>query len=445
MIFKNFEGRVLLRVLFLLLTLTATSYLLVKGLYTYLVFLIPTIIFQLIDFYKIQLKTHTELTQFLEAIHYRDFSRHFNDKHGPEEVKRLRKGFNQINNTFKGIAKEKETQFQYLQKILELVDTGILSFEEETGDVVWVNESLKQMLDIPYIKSLHSLTKREPQLYDELIGLKPGDSKISELKNGKSLLKVLIAATAFQTDGKKYKLLAFQNVNEALDETESNAWERLLSVLTHEIMNSIAPISSLADTLKNMISELKAREDHDTVEDIALGIETIKRRSEGLMKFAQTYRSLSKISKPNLKEVYVRDLFENLSQLMQPTLIQKNIELDIILKDPNLQVLADVSLIEQVLINLLLNAIEATKDQQESKIILSAFQGKNGKVTVKIADNGSGIPEEIMDKMFIPFFTTKKNGSGIGLTLCKQIMRLHKGNIQVNSKVGEGTAFLLEF
>ncbi|HYG38650.1 MAG TPA: HAMP domain-containing sensor histidine kinase [Cytophagales bacterium] len=445
MIFKKFESRILLRVLFLLTTLSATSYLLVNSWYIYLVFLVPVVVFQLFDFYKIQLKTHQELSQFLEAVHYRDFSRHFNEKKGPEELQQLRKGFNEINKTFKGIAKDKETQYQYLQKVLELVDTGILSFEEMTGDVVWINESMKKLLDIAYVKNIQSLSKWAPTLHFEIISVKPGDSKIFDLKGEKMTVKVLISATAFQTDGKKYKLLAFQNVNEALEETESNAWQRLLSVLTHEIMNSIAPISSLADTLKNRISDLEEIKDQDSVEDIALGIDTIKRRSEGLMKFAQSYRSLNKITKPNLQEVLVRELFGNLTHLMQPTLEQKNITLEVILKDPQLHFQADINLVEQVLINLLVNAIEAIKDCENPKIVLSASQTKLGKVTLKVADNGTGIPEEVIDKMFIPFFTTKKNGSGIGLTLCKQIMRLHKGNIQVNSVVGEGTAFMLEF
>lgn len=445
MIFKKFESRILLRVLFLLATLSTTSYLLVNSWYIYLVFLVPIVVFQLFDFYKIQLKTHQELSQFLEAVHYRDFSRHFNEKKGPEELQRLRKGFNEINKTFKGIAKDKETQYQYLQKVLELVDTGILSFEELTGEVVWINESMKKLLDIAYIKNIQSLAKWATNLHLEIITLKPGDSKIFDLKSEKMTVKVLISVTAFQTDGKKYKLLAFQNVNEALEETESNAWQRLLSVLTHEIMNSIAPISSLADTLKNRISDLEEIKDQDSVEDIALGIDTIKRRSEGLMKFAQSYRSLNKITKPNLQEVQVRELFGNLNHLMQPTLEQKKITLEVILKDPQLHFLADINLVEQVLINLLVNAIEAIKDSENPKIVLSAFQTKLGKVTLKVADNGTGIPEEVIDKMFIPFFTTKKTGSGIGLTLCKQIMRLHKGNIQVNSVVGEGTVFVLEF
>ncbi|HEY1010047.1 MAG TPA: HAMP domain-containing sensor histidine kinase, partial [Daejeonella sp.] len=255
----------------------------------------------------------------------------------------------------------------------------------------------------------------------------------------------LLSATAFQTNGVKHQLIAFQNINEALDETESKAWQKLLSVLTHEIMNSIAPISSLADTIKNRLGSLdKGLDPDNSLADLELGIGTIKRRSEGLLKFAETYRNLNKITKPNVQPLFVRDLFENLHSLMQPTLEQKNIELEIIIKDPNHIFEADLTLVEQVLINLLVNAIEAVKSNAAPQITLYADRS-NEKTIIKIMDNGVGISEDLLDKIFIPFFSTRKTGSGIGLTLCKQIMVLHNGNIQVVSRQGQGTSFILQF
>lgn len=447
MIFKNLKWNIVFRVLLLFITLIVTSWLLVSGHYIYLLALLPVIVYQGYDLYIFQHKAVNELNQFVESIHYRDFSRHFDVKHAPTELQSLRKGFNEINSTFKVISKEKETQYQYLQKILELVDTGIISYEAETGEVMWMNESLKKMLQLPYLKTIHSLSKRDDALYQDVVGLKPGEGKIATAQLEKGSFKVLISATAFQTEGKVYKLVAFQNINEAMDETESKAWQKLLGVMTHEIMNSVAPISSLADTLKNRLEKSIPDLSNKTgaVEDLEVGIETIKRRSEGLLKFAETYRNLNKITQPNLSKVFVRDLFEGLYQLMQPTLDQKNIQLEIVLKDTALAVEADTSLIEQVLINLLVNAIEAVKDQPEPKIILSGSAIQNKKVQLKISDNGPGMTEEVMEKIFIPFFSTKKSGSGIGLSLCKQIMMLHKGNIHVQSKLNEGTAFILQF
>jgi nitrogen fixation/metabolism regulation signal transduction histidine kinase len=447
MIFKKYEWRILLRVVLLFITLSAAAMLLVKGLHIYLLLVVPVIIYQVVEFYRFQQKAQYELNQFVESIQYRDFSRYFDEKHAPLEIQPLRKGFNEINSAFKLISKEKETQYQYLQKILELVDTGILSYKEQEGTVVWMNESLKKMLQLPYLKTIHSLQRRDEGLYKEILALKPGENRIATAHSEKTSFKVLLSATAFQTEGKIYKLIAFQNVNEALDETESKAWQKLLSVLTHEIMNSVAPISSLADTLKNRLQESVSllKNDSGSVEDLELGIETIKRRSEGLLKFAETYRSLNKITTLNLKKVYVRDIFENLLQLMSPSLEQKNIEVETILKDPDLMLEADTSLLEQVLINLVVNAMEAIKDQPEPRIVLAAYLSNNRKTVIKVADNGYGISPELIDKIFIPFFSTKKNGSGIGLSLCKQIMMLHRGNIQVQSSAGEGTAFLLQF
>jgi nitrogen fixation/metabolism regulation signal transduction histidine kinase len=442
--FKSTEGfqlRILLRVVLLFITLSAASYFLVKQWHLYLALLAPLLFYQIIEFIRFQKKTYDEVSQFVEAVHYRDFSRYFDVKHAPADIQPLRQGFNEINTTFKDISKEKETQFQYLQKILELVDTGILSYEIESGDVMWMNESLKRMLQLPYLKTIHSLEKRDRILFEEVNALKPGESKVGTVHLERSFFKVLLSATAFQTEGKKFKLIAFQNVNEALDETESKAWQKLLSVMTHEIMNSVAPISSLAETLKSRL----ASNDTNSIEDLELGIDTIKRRSEGLLKFAETYRNLNKITKLNLQRVYIRELFANLHQLMQPTFEQKGIELEIILKDTDLFLEADASLIEQVLINLIVNAIEAVKEKEEPKIILSAEQMLNKKIILKVADNGSGIPEEVLDKIFIPFFSTKKSGSGIGLSLCKQIIMLHRGTIQVQSMEDKGTVFSMQF
>lgn len=443
----KFQWKILIRVLLLFVVLSAASFLLVKGWYVYLVLVTPVIIYEVYEFYRFQKKTHDELNQFVESVHYRDFSRYFDVKHAPVEVQSLREGFNEINTTFKVISREKETQYHYLQKILELVDTGILSYEEDSGDVVWMNESLKKMLQLPYLKTIHSLKKRDEVFYKQIISLKPGDGKIATAHLETNSFKVLLSVTAFQTDGKIYKLVAFQNVNEALDETESKAWQKLLSVLTHEIMNSVAPISSLAETLKHRLQQSVAllNNESGSVDDLELGIETIKRRSEGLLKFAETYRNLNKITTLSLKKVYVRDLFGNILQLMHPTLEQKNIEIETILKEPELALDADTNLLEQVLINLVVNAVEAVKEKPNPRIILSAYFSNTRKPIIKVADNGNGMPAEIMEKIFIPFFSTKKSGSGIGLSLCKQIMMLHKGNIQVQSKEGEGTAFLLQF
>ncbi len=177
MIFKRYEWRLVLRVLLLTITITACSLLVVIGQSLFLVISVPLVIYSVVDLIRFQKKAQDEVSQFVESIHYRDFSRHFDVRKAPNELKPLRKGFNEINTTFKLISRERETQYHYLQKILELVDTGILSYEQETGETGWLNEAFKNLLGIPYLKTIHSLEKREEVLYKELVKLKPGDAK----------------------------------------------------------------------------------------------------------------------------------------------------------------------------------------------------------------------------------------------------------------------------
>lgn len=441
--FNKISVRIILRVLLQFFTLMALSYSLVTGHYGLSLLLLPVIVVELLYFYHLQKDTHDEVSQFVNAIRYRDFSKHFKVNDAPADLQPLRESFNEINSTFKTISKEKETQYQYLQKVLELVDTGILSYQVSNGEVVWMNESLKKILQLPYLKTIHSLEKRDPVLYQQILRLAPGERIISKIHDDKTSLKVVISSTAFQTGDILYKLVIFQNVNEALDETESNAFQKLLSVMTHEIMNSVAPISSLANTLQ---ARLRDAPNVDALTgDMELAIETIRKRSEGLLKFTQTYRDLNKITRATLVKVQVSELFGNIYRLMQPNLAQKNIEVETILKEPLLSVQIDAGLIEQVLINIILNAAEAVKTRPNPRIVLSAYTDNDFRIIIKVADNGCGMSEAVLDKIFVPFFSTRKNGTGIGLNLCKQIMQIHKGTISVQSIEGEGTAFFLRF
>jgi two-component system, NtrC family, nitrogen regulation sensor histidine kinase NtrY len=423
--------------------LLALSYTLVTENYVLSFILLPVIVVELVYFYQLQKDANNEVRQFVDSIRYRDFSKHFNVSEAPVDLQPLRESFNEINSTFRIISKEKETQYLYLQKVLDLVDTGILSYQISNGEVVWMNESLKKLLQLPYLKTIHSLEKRDQILYHQVIGLKPGDKIISKIQNDRTSLKVVISSTSFQTGDIQFKLVIFQNVSEALEETESIAWQKLLSVMTHEIMNSVAPISSLANTLQ---ARLRDTSNVDSLAgDMELAIDTIRKRSEGLLKFTQTYRDLNKINKANLVKVQVSELFGNIYSLMQPNLAQKKIEAEIILKEPLLSVRIDAGLIEQVLINLILNAVEAVKNKQNPRIVMSTYTDNDAKVIIKVADNGCGMSEAVLDKIFVPFFSTRKNGTGIGLNLCKQILQIHKGTIFVKSVENEGTAVFLRF
>jgi len=268
-----------------------------------------------------------------------------------------------------------------------------------------------------------------------------------EIKVNNENSKVLLSNTIFKMENKSYKLIVLHNIEDTLNKTESDAWKKLLSVMTHEIMNSIAPISSLANTLKLQVqmTQESPEENKLNIEDLDAGLSSIEKRSEGLLKFAKTYRSLNKVTSLNLEHVYVKNLFSSIKHLMQPLLTGKNAELSFSLQQEDLEVEIDSYLMEQVLINLILNAVEACEKFTPAKVSISAERKLDGKIFIRVSDNGPGIPEEIIDDIFVPFFTTKKEGSGIGLSLSKQIMTLHGGKIQISGNVTGGTTIKLIF
>lgn len=439
---NRYEVSLTIRVLFLLASITAAAFCIVNNKFTLLFFIGLVLFFQILSFVQFINKTNTELTQFIEAVQYRDFSLQFAEKNAPVSVRQLRRAFNQINGTFKQLSSEREEQYQYLQKILELVDTGILSYDQ-TGEVGWMNEAFKKMLSIPYLRNISSLEKRNLYVFQAISSLQSGENQLVKINQK----QVLLAKTTFLNEGKLTHLIAFQNVNEAIEDTEAQAYQKLLRVMTHEIMNSVAPIASLAETMEERLKTGQSPNpsNKQLLEDITLGVATIKKRSANLLKFADTYRQLAKVSITSFAVFYVRDLFESVEILLENQIEQKNIELDVILKDFDLQIEGDLALVEQVLINLMINAIDAVKESEQPKIQISAYKNAQEKVVLEVKDNGIGMSAELMDKIFVPFFTSKANGSGIGLSLSKQIMALHKGSITVHSVEEQGTIFRLTF
>ena len=386
------------------------------------------------------------MEDFSEAAHYRDFSRRYNENKGRKN--NFYHEFNTINDVFNELSREKEIQKHYLTRMMELVDTGILSYNIESKDILWMNDSFKNMFNIPDPGNVNWIEKRNKSLYDELMNIPVGESRISTINNGNRTIKTLTNTSLFETEGKTYKLIAFHNVSSTLEEVEAGAWKGLLDVMTHEIMNSIAPVSSLADTMKNRMSAIKDKVGNDTpadFDDIQFAMETIHRRSEGLLRFADTYRSLSKTIIPDMHPVNLHELLQSIYRLMYPSLKQKGIMLEVKTDNPTVAIPLDRNLIEQVIINFITNATNAVKEKERPNIILFSGETTDGTPYTTVADNGCGIPPENRDKIFIPFFSTKKNSSGIGLSLSREIVKLHNATLQVQSKENEGAAFTILF
>ncbi|GAB3242613.1 sensor histidine kinase [Hymenobacter seoulensis] len=383
------------------------------------------------------------LADFLLAVQYRDFSQHYNESH-PNGA--LHAAFNQLSATFRQLSAEREAQFTYLQTVLQLIDTGVMSFDAR-GGVESINESFKRTLELPYLKNISTLQKRLPALYEAICQLEPGASTVVRLSVGGKTMQLLLSATTFRLQGREFTLVAFKNVSHALEENETQAWQKLLRVMTHEIMNSVAPIASLADTLRRDLGrelEQASTAGRPLLTDIEEGIRIIQTRSEGLLRFAQVYRDFSTISAPRLSLVSVRELFDTIHRLLRAQLAEGGIELRAEVEPATLTVQADAQLLEQVLINLVLNAAYAVGQRAQPRIRLLAQAQDNGRVLLQVSDNGTGIPAEILDSIFIPFFTTRPGGTGIGLSLAKQILHLHGGTIKVQTVPGEGSVFQLE-
>ena len=386
------------------------------------------------------------LADFALAVKYRDFSRQYPVPPAPASLRHLLAAFNQVNATFRELQAEREGHFQYLQTILALLDTGIVSYDA-VGTVAWVNEAFKNTLQLPYLKNIHALQLRQPVLYEAIRRAVPGQPVVVKLTVGQQTVQLLVSATQFKLRGEAFTLLAFKNVSQALADTETAAWQQLLRVMTHEIMNSVAPIASLADSLGRHVQAARPSDSAaaELLDDVGTGIRIIQQRSEGLLRFAQVYRNFSTLAPPQRTTLYLQALLEATQQLLSKQLAAQGIEVTISVRPVHLTLQADRHLLEQVLINLVLNAAQAVAQTPDPRISLLAWPDEQERVIIEVRDNGSGIAADMLDSIFVPFFTTRPSGSGIGLSLAKQIMQLHQGSIQVHSVEGAGSVFQLWF
>lgn len=450
--YNRFTVGVIIRILLLLGSLLLEAYALTHDYAVYVCVCIGIIVAgQIAELIRYVTRTNNELARFILAVKYTDFSYHFNEKTAPYSFRELRHAFNEVHDTFRQLRLERETHHQYLQTIIEFINTGILSFDAG-GEVELMNQSFQKMLNVPYLKNIRSLQKKNNALYQSITQLKAGEHALIKLDINQDTLQLMLSATTFKASDKTFTLIAFQNVSTALAETETATWQKLLRVMTHELMNSVAPIASLSDTLAKRLQAERTvplTDESDSVremlDDVTMGVDVIHKRSEGLLRFAESYRSLSKIANPVLTDFTARELFGTIEQLMRADLAKKGIDLRTSVTPPHLSLQADIRLMEQVIINLVLNAAEAVKHREQPIIKLTGRISETNRPVIEVADNGVGIPPELAENIFIPFFTTNKNGSGIGLSLSKQVMQLHKGNIHLQSVEGEGTVFSLRF
>ncbi|WP_369411709.1 sensor histidine kinase [Chryseolinea lacunae] len=413
------------------------------------------LIFLALSAYQVKLlveymdRSNENLASFLDSIQFDDLSYSFKTESDDPAVRRLHQEMNEAMLKLRSARREKDSEFLFFKNIVMHVGIGLIVFKED-GNIEIFNSAARKLLKINRAVNIRDLNEVSETLVNVFEKLKTGGRELVRLKIGEELVQLSIYAIELTLRNENVKLISIQNIQNELEEKEMEAWQNLVRVLTHEIMNSVTPISSLAAIVEE---ELKphVREDNsepltkDQLGDIHLSLQTISKRSEGLIHFVKEFRSLTSIPKPRPVQIDIRTLLEELAMLHRRDLADRSIQLTISVYPEDLTISADKNMIEQVLINLVRNAIQAFEDQENKKIEIKVFVNEKSRAVISVKDNGSGIDPEAMEKIFIPFFTTKKTGSGIGLSLSRQIMRQHQGTLSVKSTVGKGTEFFMRF
>lgn len=405
-------------------------------------------LFQISHLIKEFEESNENIASFLDAIRFDDLSSSFKTDSDDPAVQRLHNELNEAITNLKSSRSEKDSEYQFFKNIVQHVGIGLLTFKKD-GSIQIMNTAAKKLLRINHAKNIDDLRPVSDVLVEAFLKLKTGGRELARLVLADETVQISIYAIELTLRGEVIKLISMNNIQSELDEKEMEAWQNLVRVLTHEIMNSVTPISSLAgvveDDLKNKMSEPVATFNKDEMEDMHLSIQTISKRSEGLIHFVREFKNLSQRPQPNLAPIKVKKLLEEMAVLQKKELIDGGIKIVVNIDPPDLTISADKSMIEQVIINLVKNAMQAFSEQKEKNILLKAYLDEKTRPIISVSDNGDGIDPEALERIFVPFYSTKKTGSGIGLSLSKQIMRQHEGRISVKSKLGEGTEFILRF
>ena len=448
--FKQFRFNIVLRVLLLTSTCLAL-FITLNSTFTFTPILVAgLIIYQVWSLIRYVDRTNRELAGFLESIRYSEFTRTFQISDRGSSFDELNAAFNDVMKDFQQVRSEREEHFHYLQSIVQSIDVSILAYQRD-GTVEMINPAAKKLFQVNNLRNINTLRPLSEKLANTLLSINPGENKLVKVQDEEDILQLAIFATEFKVKDKVILLSTIKNIQNVLEEQETAAWQKLIRVLTHEIMNSIAPISSLSSTVETMVRPYTKGEkdmpdmDLGTIEEIQGALQTINKRSTGLMNFVETYRSLARIPEPNFGEVKMQELIQNVHTLMKKEAEKKDITLTATMEPDTIEVQIDEQLIEQVLINLIKNSMQAFGGSKKGRIQIKGFYNKRGRPTIQVIDNGQGILDDVIDKVFIPFFTTKRSGSGIGLSLSRQILRLHGGTITAKSIPNEETIFTMTF
>ncbi len=405
------------------------------------------IIIQIIELIRFHERSTKALKKFLISLKQDDFSNLYSFD---EPDQRIRETYEILQEKIQTLHSSKEAHHHYLTMLFEHVNVALISLDQENR-IHMMNNATKELFSIPGIKDLKPLEKIDRNLVKAIREVRSGESQVLKIIRHGEMLHLLIRSSEFYILDEYYKLVSFQDIKTEMEEKELESWQKLVRVLTHEITNSAIPITNLIGVIKDIVIARNGKQKKaDEIEkkmyaDLKECLETIEKRSRGLVNFVNATKSLTQVPKPSFKAVDVSNLFKRIHTLFKPKFKNNRIHFTTKVLVQELTIQADFELIEQVLINLIMNAIEALSDTNDPKIELLAYRKDEMQTQIEVKDNGDGIDEKVMDQIFIPYFTTKKNGSGIGLSLARQIMVIHKGKIHVSSSKGAGTSVILVF
>lgn len=445
MVSKNFYTRIIIRSCFLAFTALLAGWLFFdQKVFLLGGFLLLIFVIQVLELIQYLNRTNQKIAFFFDAVRNDDSTLNFPENTGNKSLSELNASLNKVNELIKNIKFELQEQEQYFKTILEHVSIGIITYNEK-GSISLSNTAARELLNREHLTHINQLMQVDKKLFTAIKELNPGDRRLVSFNNKQGVVQLSLKSTLFKTAQDNFQLVAIQDIKSELETRELESWIKLIRVLTHEIMNTVAPITSLSQTILSYFKNLDGKvPDEKIIRNTIKGLEVINERGTGLISFVDTYRKLTRLPQPDKKPISLGELFESIITLInyEPKNKQVKIEREVVPVD--LEIVADKKQVTQVLINLLKNALEALSNTENGTIILKGEINENGRAQISVTDNGPGISEDLMDKIFVPFFTTKDSGSGVGLSLSRQIMQLHGGSLKVDSKP-QNTSFTINF
>lgn len=402
--------------------------------------MLPLLAIQIYGLYYYLNRVNRKLTLFLESIRYEDFSIRFSaDNKMGKSFSALNHQFNEVLEAFRQTRAEREASLKYIDTIIQHISVGILSFDND-GKIELINPAAFRLLGIYRLRYIDELKHTHPELPELMLYLQAGHKSLFGTQNGQQLS---INAASVRLQGRLVKLISIQNIHAELQRKELEAWQNLTKILRHEIMNSITPIVSLIGTMKDIVEyDIAAgTPGPEAVEDLKEALQTVESRSKGIMNFVNAYRDYTTLPEPQFTQVSLKTLIASVSNLLQSDMRAAGITYHAGVSPENIEVHADAAQLQMVLINLVKNAMDALEHTDKPLINIKGYISSTQQVCIEIADNGPGIEQEALERIFIPFFTTKKKGSGIGLSLSQQIIQMHGGQLKVVSPPAAGTTF----